>query len=448
MSNVPVVAIVGAGFGGLRLVKHLARTPVHIVLIDKRNYHTFQPLLYQVATAALDPEEIGHNVRGIFHKQRNVSFRLGEVVDVDWDRRVLQFIEGKDQPFDYLILAAGAVTADFGVNGVTENAFGLKSMEEAVHLRSHIMRQFELADADSATIEHGALNFVVVGGGATGVEMAGALAEWFDKVMRSDFPKMDHSKVKLLLVEATDRLLAPYAADLRVNARKTLEQRGVQVLLNESVLQVTPDTVHLRSGQDILTHTVIWGAGVKANPIGSVLGLELVRGGRVAVRENLSVANRERVYVIGDMAGSVDGKGNPLPQVAQVAIQGAIHVAQEIQRELRGEASKPFRFKDPGSMATIGRNAAVAQLPTGWRFTGFIAWMMWLFLHLMYLVGFRNRLNVFINWLWNYITYDRSPRLIMNPIVRNPPADRNAVTHMRLFDENQGRGADDHLRAP
>ena len=413
VAKVVKVVIVGAGFGGLRAARELKRLPVNVLLVDQNNYHTFQPLLYQVATAALDPEEIGHSVRGIFHAQPNFSFRLGKACGVDWPAKMLLFEEGKPEHFDYLILAAGTITNYFNIEGIAENAFPLKSMEEAVRLRSHLMRQFEAADADPGLIDKGVLNFVVGGGGPTGVEMAGSLVELFRMVLRKDFPHLDHTKARVIVVEALDKLLSPFAEPLRENALQTLRERGVEVLLNETVTKATADAIYLKSGKVIPTRTIIWGAGVKASPLGAALGLELTRGGRVAVNPDLSVPNHPEVYVIGDMAASKDAQGNLYPQLAQVAIQGAKHVAGQIERRMQGKPEEPFVYHDPGTMATIGRNAAVAQFPNGWKFTGFIAWTMWLFLHLVYLIGFRNRLNVLVNWLWNYLTYDRSPRLIL-----------------------------------
>jgi NADH dehydrogenase len=410
----PRVAIVGAGFGGLRAAKELKGLPVDVVLIDQNNYHTFQPLLYQVATAALDPEEIAHNVRGVFHRQGNFSFRLGRVAGVDWTASELAMADGAPVRFDYLVLAAGTVTSTFGVPGVEQHAFPLKSMDEAVRLRSHVMRQFEVADADPGLAGQGALTFVVVGGGPTGVEMAGALAEWFHLVLRKDYPRLDMAQARVVLLEALDGLLMPFHPSLRANARRVLERRGVEVKLGEAVAEVTSDGVRLRSGGFIPARTVVWGAGVRASPLGAALGLELSRGGRVAVNPDLGVPGHPRVYAIGDMAAGRGPDGQPYPQLAQVAIQGARHVARQIERHLRGESGQPFVYHDPGTMATIGRNAAVAQFPIGWRFTGVIAWLMWAFLHLAFLIGGRNRLNVFVNWAWNYFTYDRSQRLIVS----------------------------------
>lgn len=414
MSKQPRVVIVGAGFGGLRAAKALRKAPVEVLLVDQFNYHTFQPLLYQVATAALEPEEVAHSVRGIYQDQENLNFRLAKVAGVAWERQELLTEEGSPISFDYLILAAGASTNYFGIEGVEENAFPLKSIPEAIALRSHIMRQFEHADADPRLIEKGILTFVVVGGGPTGVEMAGSLVELFRKVLQKDFHRLDTAQARVLLIEATDKLLAPFHESSRANALETLRERGVEVRLGEAVVRATRDAIHLKSGEIIPAHTLIWAAGIRANPLADVLGLEQTRGGRVVVNDDLSIPGHPTVFAVGDMAASKAPDGNLHPQLAQVAIQGAKHAAKQIQRQMQGERTQPFRYFDPGIMATIGRNAAVAELPTGARFTGFIAWLMWLFLHLMYLVGFRNRLNVFVNWAWNYLTFDRSARLIFD----------------------------------
>ena len=414
MNNRRTVVIIGAGFGGLAAARALARAPVDVILIDRNNYHTFQPLLYQVATAALDPEEIGHAVRGIFHGQSNFSFRMGTVNGVDWGKQQIQLEDGDAIRFDYLILSAGAETHYYDIPGVAQYAFPLKSMEEAVDLRSHIMHLFEKAAAFPELIGRGILNFVVVGGGPTGVEMAGALSEWFHAVLRKDYPDLDITQAGVFLVEAQDHILPAFDKQLRANALAALHKRGVQVLLNKAVATASVDSVTLSGGTVIPTQTIIWSAGIKGNSLSRLLGLPLTRGDRVVVDAALSVPDHPGVFAIGDMAACQDAQGRLLPQVAQVAIQGARHVARQIDRFLIGQPAETFVYRDPGSMATIGRNAAVVQLANGLKLTGFIAWLAWLFLHLIYLIGFRNRLNVLINWTWNYLTYDRSPRLILN----------------------------------
>ena len=412
MSNSrPQVLIVGAGFAGLKAARALKNAPVDVMLIDARNHHTFQPLLYQVATAALDPEEIAHSVRGIFHGQRNLSFRMARVTAVDWTAKQIATAAGDAIPFDYLVLAAGAVTHDFGISGVREHSFGLKSLDEAIALRGHIMRQFELADANPALIDEGALTFVVVGGGPTGVEMAGALAELFEHVLARDFPRIDRNRARVILLEAGERLLLPFHPSLSANTLAVLRGRGVDVRLGQAVVEVTAAGVRLKSGELIATHTVVWGAGVKANPIAGVLGVEQTRGGRLVVNDDLSLPAHPEAFVTGDMAAGKDASGALYPQLAQAAMQSGAHAARQIVRRINAQPTDAFAYRDPGSMATIGRNAAVVQFPFGARFTGIVAWLMWVFLHLMYLVGFRNRLNVFVNWVWNYVTYDRAARL-------------------------------------
>lgn len=420
MNQKPRVVIVGAGFGGLRAARALRKAPVEVLLVDQYNYHTFQPLLYQIASAALEPEEVAYSARGIFHNQANFNFRLARVTGVDWDTKYLLVEQGEPIPYDYLILTVGASTNYFGIEGVEEHSFPLKSIPEAVNLRSHVIRQFERADADPSLLGQGLLTFVVVGGGPTGVEMAGSLAELFQKVLRKDFPELDISKARVILLEATDRLLAPFHESSRRYALRTLQKMGVEVWLNEAVIRATPDTVYLKSGKEIRTNTLIWAAGVRANPLGDTLGLEQTRGGRIIVGPDLSVPGHPDVFIVGDVAASSYPDGRLHPQLAQPAIQGAKHAARQIIRRLEGKPTKRFIYRDYGIMATIGRNAAVAELPGGLRFRGFIAWLMWLFLHIMYLVGFRNRLNVFVNWAWNYLTYDRSARLIMDTTPGSP----------------------------
>ena len=397
------VVIVGAGFGGLKAAKALKNAPVDVVLVDSRNHHTFQPLLYQVATAALGPEEIAHSVRGIFRKQHNLRFRMAHVTGVDWSAKQVRVDNGEPIPYDYLILAAGAVTNDFGVPGAREHALGLKSLDEAVAIRRQVMRQFERADADPALIDQGALTFVLVGGGPTGVEMAGALAELFELVLRRDFPQIPDGAARVILLEAGERLLLPFHPSLSADTLRELHSREVEVRFAQAVVQVDAAGVTLKGGERIAAQTVVWGAGVKVNPLADVLGAEQTRGGRLVVNDDMSLPAHPEVFVVGDMAAGKDGAGAVYPQLAQAAMQSGAHAAQQILRRMRGQPGEAFAYRDPGSMATIGRHAAVAQFPFGARFSGIAAWLMWVFLHLMYLVGFRNRLNVFINWVFNYV---------------------------------------------
>ena len=408
------VAVIGAGFGGLNAARHLRHADVAVTLVDANNFHTFQPLLYQVATAGLNAADVAHAVRGVFWKQGNVTFRNAAVTGVDWDERVLTVDDGEPVAFDGLVIAAGAGTNHFGVEGAAEHSLPLYSLTEAIALRNHLLDRVEHAHAHPDDAE-AALTWVIVGGGPTGVEMAGAMAELIHHVLRRDFPDLDldhHARV--VLVEMADRLLTPFAPKLSENARRTLEHRNVEVRLDVQVDAVTADRVVLAGGEEIPTHTVVWAAGVKANSLVDVLGLEQGRGGRIVVDRTLAVPGRQDVYAVGDVALIPGDDGAPLPGLAQVAIQSGRHAARQLERTARGErAPEPFHYKDKGIMATIGRRAAVAQFPSGFTLRGTLGWWSWLGLHLVYLIGFRNRLSVLVNWTWNYFTWDRGPRLIL-----------------------------------
>jgi NADH dehydrogenase len=408
------VVVVGAGFGGLAAAQALAEAPVDVVIVDGRNHHTFQPLLYQVATAGLDGDDVCFPIRGIFGRQRNATVRLDQVISVHLDEQRLELRGDGSLPYDSLVLAPGAVTNTFGIPGVEEHAFGLKSLADAVELRDHVLVQFERVDADRSRLEDGSLTFVVVGGGPTGVELAGGLTELIWHVLEGDYPHLDVRRARIVLVEATDRLLGTFSPKLGTRARHALEQRGVEVLTSTSVAAVRPHEIVLGDGSRIATRTMIWAAGVRANPIGETLGIELTKAGRVVVRDDLSVPGHPEVFVVGDLAASSGRDGAPLPQVAPVAIQGARHAARQIEAQLHGEPSEPFHYIDKGSMATIGRHAAVADLPGGVRLSGVVGWLAWLVLHLVMLIGVRNRVNVLVNWAWNYVTYDRASRIITN----------------------------------
>jgi NADH dehydrogenase len=410
------VVIVGAGFGGLACARVLRSAPVRVTLVDRHNFHTFQPLLYQVATAGLGADDIAHSVRGIFHDQPNVTFELGTVAAVDAERRTLRLEEGQEIRFDFLVVSAGATTATFGVPGVDEFALPLKSLPEALALRNHVLRQFEDVDREPALAESGALSVVIIGGGPTGVELAGAFTELFDMVLARDFPRVDMTRAKVVLLEATDHLLGPFSPPSREYAIDQLRARGVDVRLGTTVSRITADAVCVEDGDAVPTRTAVWVAGVRAGPLAPMLtslGATTGPGGRVVVDAHHPHPPPPRIFVIGDIAAVPDGKGGTLPQLAPVAIQGGRHAARVLEASLRGRTVRPFHYHDKGTMATIGRNAAVAELPMRIRLTGFLAWVAWLFLHLMYLVGFRNRLNVFVNWAWNYLTYDRGARLIV-----------------------------------
>jgi NADH dehydrogenase len=412
----PRVVIVGAGFGGLRTAKELAAEPVEIVLIDSNNYHRFQPLLYQVATAGLEPDEIVHPVRNIFRKQKNVRFLLGTVSAFDGDRRRLILKDGKEVAYDYLVLAAGAATNYFGIPGAAEHGFPMQGIPEALKLRNHILRQFERVERDVLELDKGALNFVIVGGGATGIEMAGQLAELFRCVLKEDYRNVDTSAARVILLEMLPELLMPYDGALRAYARRALEKRGVEVRTETTVERVEPDAVHLEGGERLSTRTLIWAAGIRANTLAACIGSEQRKDGRLVVGKDLSLPARQEVFVIGDMSGAESDEGEPYPQLATVAIQQGRHAARQVARLIQGSDTEAFAYKDPGIMATIGRNAAVAQLPGGIRLKGSVAWLMWAFVHIYKLVGFRNRIDVFLNWVYNYATFNFSARIILDGV--------------------------------
>lgn len=408
------VVVVGAGFGGLAAARAMRSLPVDVTVVDARNHHTFQPLLYQVATAGLDVDDVCHAVRGVFHRQRNARVRLGLVDHVDAAAGVVRLDDGARIAYDSLILACGAVTNTFGVPGVDQHGFGLKSAADAVALRDHVLERFEAVDADPRLVNDGALTFAVVGGGPTGVELAGGLAELVHRVLRRDFPALDVTRARIVLIEATDRVLGTFSERSSAKARKSLEKLGVEVITGAAVDAVHADRVCFGDGSTIATQTLIWAAGVRANPLAQRTGLATAAGGRIAVDDHLAVDDHPDVFVIGDLAASPTDDGRPLPQVAAVAIQGGRHVAATIAHRI-GADDDPgaFVYRDKGSMATIGRNAAVTELPSGVRLSGPIGWLAWLALHLVMLIGFRNRANVLVNWAWNYLTYDRGSRVVV-----------------------------------
>jgi NADH dehydrogenase len=413
----PHVVIVGAGFGGLTAAKRLERHDVDVTLIDRHNYHSFQPLLYQVATAGLNAADVGYAVRGVFRRQQRVRFLKAQVTGVDWDGRRLLLRDEPPVSFDHLVLAAGSSTNWFGVPGAAEYAFPLYGLEDAVRVRNHLLSLFEAADAIPGLIEDGILNLVVVGGGPTGVEVAGAMSELVDKVLRQDFHDLDVRRSRVILFEQAPHLLAPFREKSRRYARQMLETRGVEVRLGQVVTSVAKDHLTLDDGSTVRTRLVLWAAGVRASGLADRLDLEQGRGGRIVVGPDLSIPGHPDAYAIGDVADIDDGHGGRLPQLAQVAIQGGAHAAEQILATIDHRTRTPFHYLDKGTMATIGRRAAVAELPGGIQLTGGLAWLAWLGLHLVYLLGVRNRISVFVNWAWNYLTWDRGPRLILRPEV-------------------------------
>lgn len=419
------VVIVGAGFAGLAAAKELAGSSVEVTLVDQNNFHTFLPLLYQVATSGLASADVAMPVRGIVADHQNVSFRQATVTGADLAGRRL-YLHGDqhdvtDLAFDHLIVAAGATTNDFGTAGVDQFGFPLYNLRDAVELRNHVLERFEAADADPRLVDDGALTFVVVGGGPTGVEVAGALAELIGSVLRRDFTRLDVTRARVVMVEMRDDLLMPFEPASRQHARETLEARGVEVRTGRHVDRVHRTRVELGDGEVIPSHTLVWAAGVKANPVAEAMGLPQASAGRVPVGPDLQVRGVDGVWAVGDVAAIVDAndvEGPPLPQLAPVAMQSGRHAARQILRTVDGRTTEPFRYRNKGIMATVGRSRAVAELPFGIRLRGFPAWLAWLGLHLVFLAGFRNRIAVFVNWAWSWFTWDRGPRLIFGPRAR------------------------------
>ncbi len=407
------VVVVGAGFGGLAVARGLAGGPVAVTLVDRHNFHTFSPLLYQVATAGLAPDDIAPNLRGIVRDARNVEPCLATVVRVDLDRREVHLDHGDPVPYDTLVLALGAVSRDFGIPGVAANATALKTLADATRVRNLVLRRFEEASADPGVIDDGALTFVVAGGGPTGVELCGALGELFTEVLRKDFGRIEVTRARVVLVEMGDALLPSFSPQSQAEARRGLEARGVEVLLGTAITRVDADCVQLADGRTIATRTVVWAAGVAAHPLGAAMGLPVGRAGAVVVGPDLSVEGRPEVFVVGDLASVADADGQALPQLAPVAMQQGRFVARAILRRRRGRRAGRFHYRDKGTMATIGRRSAVAELPLGIRFDGTLGWLSWLGLHLVFLVGFRNRAVVLLNWAWNYVRWDRGNRALM-----------------------------------
>ena len=406
----PRIVIIGAGFGGLWAARALAHAPADIVVIDRNNYHTFFPLLYQVGAAELEPEGIAYPVRNIFRKLPNVLFCLADVNQVDLAAKTIEAEERKIR-YDYLILALGSTSQFFNILGAAEHTFSLKTLEEGVTLRNHVLHCFERATReDDSQHRQRLLTFTIIGGGPTGVEFAGALTELVRGPLKKDYPTLDLSQVRILLIEATDHLLLGQPQDLGDYAFRRLQEMGVQIQLHSRVSQVTPESVHLKDDTPISTETAIWTAGVGGDGAVQNWGLPLTPNNQVTVRPTLQVPNYPEVYVIGDLA-HVEQDGRPLPMIAPVAIQEGVTASGNILRQMKGQSALPFHYHDRGTLITIGRNAAAAHI-WGQAFTGFVAWVIWLSVHIFNLIGFRNRLIVLINWAWDYFFFERGVRLI------------------------------------
>jgi NADH dehydrogenase len=414
----PHVVIVGGGFGGLNAAQTLGKAPVRVTLVDRRNFHLFQPLLYQVAMGALSPANIASPLRALLKRQRNTEVLLDEVTGIDVPaRRVL--LKSGEIAYDTLIVAAGATHHYFGHHAWEELAPGLKTIEDALTIRVHVLSAFEFAEREAdAEKRQSWLTFVVVGGGPTGVELAGAIGELSRHTLRNEFRQIDPTTARILLLEGLDRVLPPYPSKLSAKAAQALTRLGVTVRPNTIVTNIEPGIVTIRSGdrtEHIAARTVLWAAGVQASPLGRILGqatgASVDRAGRVDVQPDLTLPGHPEIFVVGDLAQLRDQSGKPLPGVAPVAIQQGHYAAELIRERLRGGTLPPFRYRDHGNMATIGRAAAVADLH-GVRLSGLLAWLAWLFIHLLYLVEFQNRMLVLLQWGWNYFTRNRSARLI------------------------------------
>ncbi len=409
----PRVVVVGAGFGGLQVAKGLAKKEVDVLVLNRNNYHGFWPLLYQVATAALDPQSIAYPIRGMVRKLQNVNFKLAEVTKVDFERRLV-LTDSQPVEYDYLVLAAGSANSYFGNDALADQTFGLKNLEDAIRLRNHILDAFEQA-AYEPDLERRRklLSFVVIGGGPTGVELSGAFSELIHHVLRKDYPSLEVEKARIILVEAVDYLLAPFPEGLRKVARRQLEKLGVEVKTGKAVDSVENGLITFKDGSKLEAGTIVWAAGVRSARLADELGLTLAHQSRVKVSPSLQIPGHPEVFVVGDMA-YLEGfkKDQTYPMVAPVAIQQGRLAAHNILALVKGQDLKDFRYSDKGNMATIGRNSAVVDA-FGIKASGYIAWISWLVLHLVTLIGFRNKLIVMANWAYNYVTYDRGGRLIL-----------------------------------
>jgi NADH:ubiquinone reductase (H+-translocating) len=414
-SSAPHIVIIGGGFGGIAAARALKRAPVRLTMVDRRNHHLFQPLLYQVATAALNPADIASPIRRILRRQRNASVILGEASSIDTRRKIVQLLDG-EVAYDFLIVASGATHSYFGHDEWLEPAPGLKTLEDAVEIRRRVLVAYEAAEreVDAAEVANW-MTFVIIGAGPTGVEMAGALAEISRRVLERDFRKIDPGKARIILIEAGPKVLPAMSPEASASARRQLQRLGVEVITDSPVTAVDDRGV-VHGGARLDSRTVIWAAGVAASPLGKTLGadVKLDRAGRVIVNQDLSVPDADGVFVIGDLA-SLKSDGKPVPGLSPAAMQEGRHAAKNIVRLIRGEPTLPFHYRDKGTLATIGKAAAVADI-AGLHLNGLVAWLMWLFVHIFFLIGFRNRFIVIVEWAWTYLRNDRGARLITGDV--------------------------------
>ena len=415
MAQLPHVVILGAGFGGIGAVREARDAPVRLTIINKHDYHTFQPLLYQVATDELAPSEVGHPVRELLHRHKDWTFHQCNVQSIDLASKKV-IVDGMPAiDYDYLVIALGAVVNFHGMAGAAEHSFPLYTMPDAIRLHDQILKMFEAVDKNPSLIDDGALTFCIVGGGATGTELAGAMSELLHAELSDDYPNVPVDKVRIVLFEHSPHLLAPFQPKLRDYAQKTLSERGIEVHTGAGVNEVGPTHVKRVNGDIVKTHTLIWAAGLQANPVATSLGIELAPGGHIPVSPQLQLKEHPEVFAVGDIASTIDAKsGQPLPGLGAVALQAGRYVGKAIIRLLDRQPLPPFEYIDKGTMAQVGRGAAVVELPGGETLQGRIAWLAWLGIHLSLLSGAEEKTSVFVDWGWNLITHKRGNRMILN----------------------------------
>ena len=412
VSQRPRVLVLGGGFGGLGAALELGDSDVDVVLVDRHDYHTFQPLLYQLATGLLEPSAVGHSLRDLVHDQDNVTVHKTSATAVDLTERTVTLAEMAPLTYDYLVLALGAEVTFFGTEGAPEHAFPMYTLSDAMRLKDHVLGRWEAADKDPSLLDDGVLDVVVVGGGPTGVESAGAIAELYRGDLAKDYPGIPQEKARIVLVEAGPEIFAMFKPNLRAYAREALEKRGVEVVTGEAVASVSPTRVTLKSGEEIPAHTLVWGAGLQGNRLVQSLGLELERGNRIGVGADLTLPGHPDVYAVGDIAAITDPKTeHVLPQLGSVALQSGEQAGKAIARRVRDKEPKPFRYRDKGTMATIGRGAAVVQMMGGRTMKGFKAQVAWGTVHLALLPTNEDRAKAIVDWAGAGLTHQRSGRI-------------------------------------
>ncbi len=417
------VVILGGGFAGIGAARKLKDADAEVVLIDQHDYHTFQPLLYQVATDLLEPAAVGHPLRDLFHDQPNATVHEATVVEIDTEARRVTFAEMPPLAYDHLVLALGASVNFFGVEGAGDHSFPLYTLADAIRLKEHVLERWEAADRDPELVDDGVLNVVFVGGGPTGIESAGAFAELYRSEFAKDYPHLPQDRIRLILIEAGDDVFMMFKPDIREYTRQALDERGVELMLGETVASVTPTRVNLASGTSIDAHTLVWGAGLQANPVGAALGVELVRGGRVPVEPDLSVPGHPEISAVGDIAAITEhGAERPLPQLGSVALQSGEQAGANIAARIAGKHPKPFRYHDKGTMATIGRGAAVIQTHHGHTITGASASLAWGAVHLALLSTGEDRAKAMIDWTWAGFSHERPGRISVDTKDSQPAA--------------------------